>query len=85
MPPEKVEAFEEKYQEEFGKGMDVNAVNIVDVKQFEVRTPNVVIKVDPSHSDLVETRIINGSKYILIRADEGVEVNGVNISIQHNS
>ena len=30
-------------------------------------------------------RIINGSKYILIRADEGVEVNGVNISIQHNS
>ena len=85
VPQEKVEAFEEKYQEEFGKGMDVNAVNIVDVKQFEVRTPNVVIKVDPTRSDLVETRIINGSKYILIRADEGVEVNGVNISIQHNS
>lgn len=85
VPQEKVEAFEEKYQEEFGKGLDVTAVNIVDTKQFEVRTPNVVIKVDPSHSDLVETRIINGSKYILIRADEGVEVNGVNISIQHNS
>lgn len=85
VPQEKVVAFEEKYQEEFGKGMDVNAVNIVDTKQFEVRTPNVVIKVDPTRSDLVETRIINGSKYILIRADEGVEVNGVNISIQHNS
>lgn len=85
VPQEKVEAFEEKYQEEFGRGMDVNAVNIVDTKQFEVRTPNVVIKVDPTRSDLVETRIINGSKYILIRADEGVEVNGVNISIQHNS
>lgn len=85
VPQEKVVAFEEKYQEEFGRGMDVNAVNIVDTKQFEVRTPNVVIKVDPTRSDLVETRIINGSKYILIRADEGVEVNGVNISIQHNS
>jgi len=85
VPQEKVEAFEEKYQEEFGKGLDVTAVNIVDTKQFEVRTPNVVIRVDPSHSDLVETRIINGSKYILIRADEGVEVNGVNISIQHNN
>ena len=29
----------------------------------------------------VQTRMIDGSKYILIRADEGVEVNGVNIAI----
>lgn len=81
VPEEKVTAFEERYREQFGNGMDVNAVNVVDTKQFEVRTPNVVIRVDPEHSDLVETRVINGSKYILIRADEGVEVNGVNISI----
>lgn len=81
VPEEKVSAFEERYHEQFGGGMDVSAVNVVDTRQFEVRTPNVVIKVDPDHSDLVETRVINGSKYILIRADEGVEVNGVNISI----
>jgi hypothetical protein len=41
----------------------------------------VVIKVDPARSDLVETRIIGGVKYILICADENVEVNGVNIHI----
>lgn len=82
VPEEKVTAFEQRYEERFGGGMDASAVNVVDIKQFEVRTPNVVIKVDPEHSDLVETRVINGSKYILIRADEGVEVNGVNISIQ---
>ena len=81
VPEEKVAAFEQRYQEQFGGGMDVSAVNVVDTRQFEVRTPNVVIKVDPEHSDLVETRVINGSKYILIRADEGVEVNGVNVSI----
>ena len=81
VPEEKVAAFEERYQEQLGGGMDVRAVNVVDPRQFEVRTPNVVIKVDPDHSDLVETRVINGSKYILIRADEGVEVNGVNVSI----
>ena len=81
VPEEKVSAFEQRYQEQFGGGMDVSAVNVVDPRQFEVRTPNVVIKVDPDHSDLVETRVINGSKYILIRADEGVEVNGVNVSI----
>ena len=61
--------------------MDVSAVNVLDPKRFEVRTPNVVIRVDPSRSDLVETRMINGSRYILIRVDEGVEVNGVNVSI----
>ena len=39
------------------------------------------MKVNPEHSDLIQTRTIDGSRYILIRADEGVEVNGVNISI----
>ncbi|MBQ9300087.1 MAG: DUF4317 domain-containing protein [Clostridia bacterium] len=81
VPEEKVTAFEQRYREQFGGGMDMSAVNVVDTRQFEVRTPNVVIKVAPDHSDLVETRVINGSKYILIRADEGVEVNGVNVSI----
>lgn len=84
VPEERVTAFEEKYTERLGSGAEVSAVNVMDVKQFEVRTPNVVIRVDPAYSDLVETRIINGSKYILIRADEGVEVNGVNVSIQQN-
>jgi len=81
VPEEKVSAFERRYQEQFGGGMDVNAVNVVDTRQFEVRTPSVVIKVSPDRSDLVETRVINGLKYILIRADEGVEVNGVSVSI----
>lgn len=82
VPEERAQAFQETYEERLGANTQVDAVNVMNVKQFEVRTPNVVIKVDPAHSDLVETRVINGSKYILIRADEGVEVNGVNINIQ---
>ena len=78
---EHVQAFEERFDEEFGPAMDVSAQNIVNVKQFELRTPDVTIKVNPERSDLVQTRMIDGSRYILIRADEGVEVNGVNISI----
>ena len=78
---EHVAKFEEKYDEQFGLGMGLTANNIVDAKKFELRTPDVVIKVNPERSDLVETRMIDGSKYILIRADEGVEVNGVNIRI----
>ena len=41
----------------------------------------MVIKVDPTRNDLIETRVIGGVKYIMICADEAVEVNGVNITI----
>lgn len=73
--------FEEKYDSEFGAGTEIRPQNIIDTKQFEVCTPDVTIRVNPEHSDLIETRIIDGAKYILIRADNGVEVNGVNINI----
>lgn len=85
VPEEKVVAFETRYDEEFGLGMPLKAQNIVEPKKFEVRTPDVVVQVNPLRSDLVETRIIDGFKYILIRADEGVEVNGVNIRIAENN
>ena len=78
---ERVQAFEEKFDEEFGVTADLSAQNIVNVKQFQIKTPDVVVKVNPDRSDLVETRVIDGLRYILIRADEGVEVNGVHISI----
>lgn len=53
----------------------------MDTKQIQVRTADVTIKVNPDRSDLITTQIIDGTKYILIRAEENVEVNGVNIHI----
>jgi len=78
---DRVAAFEEKYSAAFGEHAELSPKNIIDAKQFELRTPEVVIRVQPGYSNLVETRIIDGKKYILIRADQGVEVNGVNINI----
>ena len=74
-------AFEEKYNNCFGEDAELNARNIADTRRMEVCTPDVTIHVKAERSDLVETRVINGVKYILIRADEGVEVNGVHIHI----
>ena len=74
--------FSVDYDEAFGFEADLHPKNIIDNKHFEIKTPDVVIKVDPARSDLIETRIIGGVKYILICADENVEVNGVNINIQ---
>ena len=50
-------------------------------RQFEVRTPDVVVRVNPEHANLIETRIIDGVKYILIKAEEGVTVNGMSVGM----
>ncbi len=76
-----VEAFDLGFDQAFGSDADLYPKNLVDTKQMEVHTPDVTIRVNPERSDLVETRVINGCRYILIRADEGVEVNGVSIHI----
>lgn len=74
--------FSVDYDEAFGFEADLHPKNIIDNKKFQIQTPDVVIKVDPARADLIETRIIGGVKYIMICADENVEVNGVNIHIQ---
>ena len=79
---EKVAKFSVDYDEVFGFEADLHPKNIIDNKHFELKTPDVVIKCDPTRSDLIETRIIGGVKYILICADEDVEVNGVSINIK---
>ena len=78
---EHVSKFSVDYDEAFGFEADLHPKNIIDNKHFEIKTPDVVIKVDPARSDLIETRIIGGIKYIMICADEDVEVNGVSIHI----
>lgn len=78
---EHVSKFSVDYDEVFGFESDLHPKNIIDNKHFELKTPDVVIKVDPTRSDLIETRVIGGVKYIMICADEEVEVNGVNIHI----
>lgn len=81
---EHVAKFSVDYDEVFGFEADLHPKNIIDNKHFELKTPDVVIKVDPARSDLIETRIIGGVKYILISADEEVEVNGVSIHIRED-
>ena len=79
---ENMAKFSVDYDEVFGFEADLHPKNIIDNKHFELKTPDVVIKCDPTRSDLIETRIIGGVKYILICADEDVEVNGVSIHIK---
>lgn len=74
--------FSAQFDEVFGHEAELHPKNIIDNKHFEIVTPDISIKVNPERSDLIETRIIGGVKYLLIPADETVEVNGVPICIE---
>ena len=73
--------FSVDYDEVFGFETQLHPKNVINHRRFEVKTPDVTITVSPERSDLIETRIIDGVKYILICADENVEVNGVPVHI----
>ena len=79
---DKLAKFSVSYDEVFGFEAELHPKNIIDNKRFEIKTPGVSIKVAPDRSDLIETRVIGGVKYIMICADEDVEVNGVSIHIK---
>lgn len=78
---QKIAKFSVDFEETFGLDAEVYPANIIDTKKIEIKTDDVSIKVATDRSDLIQTRVIGGVKYILIRADENVEVNGVNIHI----
>ena len=73
--------FSVDYDSAFGFEADLHPKNIIDNRKFEIKTPDVSIKVAPDKTDLIETRVIGGVKYLLICAEENVEVNGVSIHI----
>jgi len=81
VPEERVTAFEEKYEEAFGEQAEITPKNLVETNRFQIKTPEVKIQVNAEHSELVETRVIDGVRYILIRADHEVEINGVSVQI----
>ena len=76
--------FSVDFDQVFGHDAQLHPTNIINHRKVEIKTPDVSITVNPERSDLIETRVIDGVKYILICADDNVEVNGVNIQIRDN-
>lgn len=81
VPEEKVEAFQEACRRQYGQDAALNPRNIIEAGKFQIATPEVKITVPPEYGYMVETRIIDGRRFILIPADDGVEVNGIPVTI----
>ena len=78
---QRTRAFSQRYDEAFGPDAALSPRNLVDTKQTQLSTSDVKIQVDPRRGDLVQIRLIDGERCIVIRAEEGVEVNGVPVHI----
>lgn len=77
---EKLESFDEQYEVTAGgEKSSLVASNITNTRRFEIKTPDVVIHVNPERADLVETRIIDGRKCLVIPMEDNVEVNGIHV------
>ncbi|MCI8401010.1 MAG: DUF4317 domain-containing protein [Lachnospiraceae bacterium] len=79
VPKERLEDFEQHYEETAGEDAVLVAANVVNPRRFEVKTPDVVIQVNPERAQLVETRMIEGRRCLVIAVDENVQLNGVNL------
>ncbi len=77
--PEKLETFEKHYEASAPETVPFMASNIANTRKFEVKTPDVIVQVNPARSDLVDTRIIDGRRCIVIEINDAVEVNGIPI------
>lgn len=79
VPQEKMTDFDKDFEESVGEKKTLMASNIASVKTFQIETPDVIVKVNPERSDLVETREIDGRRCLVIPIDEHLEVNGIEV------
>lgn len=75
-------AFRVNYETAFGLDSEIPPRNLMDSGKLEYRLPDVIIKVNPEYENLIETKVIDGVGYLMIRADSGVEINGVAVHIE---
>ena len=74
---EKLSEFDRHYDETAGENASLLMSNVMNTRSFEVKTPDVVIKVSPDRTDLIETRTIDGRECLVIALDGSILVNGI--------
>ncbi len=80
VPQDRMNYFDENYTKCAGdEDYPLLASNIANMKKFDIETPDVVIKVKPDRTDLVESRIVDGRQCLVIAVDDHIEVNGINV------
>lgn len=78
-PEEKLADFDKLYDTAVGENTALMVNNVANVRTFEVKMPDVVVKVNPERADLVNTMTVDGRQCLVIEINDHVEVNGINV------
>ena len=82
---EKLEEFDRHYEETAGDDTPLLVSNVLNTRSFEVKTPDIVIKVKPERTDLIGTQTIDGKECLVIELGGNVEVNGITVRSSHDT
>ncbi len=74
-----MERFDTEYEASAGNDTELMANNLAGQKKFTIEAPDIVIKVNPDRTDLIESRIIDGRQCLVIAVDSHLEVNGIDV------
>lgn len=72
--------FDTVYDENVGEDGRIQAANVMSRTKFEVHTPDITISVSPDRTDLIEERMIDGRRCLVIPVTDELTVNGIRIS-----
>ena len=78
---EAVERFKTRCGETLGEGAVIKPENVIDEKKFVVKTDELTVSVSQEESFRLESRVIDGRKYLLIPVGATVEINGMETKI----
>ena len=74
---DRMEVFDQCFDATAGEDTSLMMTNVYNPRSFEVKTPDVVIKVNPERTDLVNTKLVDGRQCLVIELDGNIEVNGI--------
>ena len=77
---EKMADFDTHYEEvASGTEAPLFVSNVFNSRSFDIKTPDVVVKVKPDRTDLIDKRSVDGRPCLVIELGGDVEVNGISV------
>ena len=60
------------------------ADNVAPIRSYEVKTSNMVLRINSKHLDILDTRVIDGKKCLVIELTDDMTVNGIPVKSEKN-
>lgn len=74
---DRMEVFDQCFDETAGENTSLMMTNVYNPRSFELEIPDVTIKMNPSRTDLIETKVIDGRKCLVIELNDVALINGI--------